>query len=68
MAWGLAALFSIFLLSLLNKLDPAHFRECFIALCGFVMGANYGEHKEKAKVEAAEVAQAPVINVVETPK
>lgn len=50
MAWGLIALAAIFILTLTGKLGDSIFRDCFVALVGFVMGANYGEHKEKAKV------------------
>lgn len=32
------------------------FRDCFIALCGFVMGANYGEHNAKSKEVKADAA------------
>lgn len=57
MAWGLIALIAIFVLALAGKLGDSIFRDCFVALVGFVMGANYGEHKEKKKAEIA--APAP---------
>jgi len=49
MLWGLIALLVLAVLSGLSRLDSSAFQNCFIALVGFVMGANYGEHKEKSK-------------------
>lgn len=54
MLWGLIALLCIVALAAFGRLGDVNnngtvFRDCFIGLVGFVMGANYGEHKEKAK-------------------
>ena len=62
MAWGLVALGSIVGLTAFGKLgaDGAVFGNCFMFLVGAVMGANYGEHKEKGKkVEPAAPVVAP---------
>lgn len=56
MIWGLIALISLEIVCIAAKYDGTIFRDCFIAIVGFVMGANYGEHKEKSK--AARVAPA----------
>lgn len=65
MAWGLIALICLVGLAAFGKLgdvngNGAIFRDCFIGLVGFVMGANYGEHREKKAAQAATPA-APVV-------
>lgn len=59
MLWALIALMVIGALCVIGKLDGPVFRECFIALVGFVMGANYGEHNAKSKEVANAVPVAP---------
>jgi peptidoglycan/LPS O-acetylase OafA/YrhL len=58
MVWGLIALLCVVALCALGKLGDVNsngtvFRDCFVALCGFVMGANYGEHRAKSGAAAA---------------
>lgn len=64
MVWGLIALLCVVALAALGKLGDVNgngtvFRDCFIALCGFVMGANYGEHRAKASAAAAPASTPP---------
>lgn len=46
-AWAYAALFVLWSLAALSKLDSSGFQIAFAALVGAVMAANYGEHKAK---------------------
>lgn len=48
-AWSYAALFSLWSLAALAKLDSAGFQISFAALVGAVMAANYGENREKSR-------------------
>ncbi len=48
-AWAYAALFSLWSLAALAKLDSAGFQISFAALVGAVMAANYGENRENAR-------------------
>ncbi len=57
-AWAYAALFLIASLNALGTLREERFEMCFGALVLAVMGANYGEHREKQRA-AALAAAAP---------
>lgn len=46
-AWAYAALFALWSLAAMARLDSAGFQISFAALVGAVMAANYGEHKAK---------------------
>jgi hypothetical protein len=58
-AWAYAALFSLWSLAALAKLDSAGFQISFAALVGAVMAANYGENREKARASKEAKPDAP---------
>lgn len=51
-AWAYAALFALWSLAAMARIDSAGFQISFAALVGAVMAANYGENREKARKEA----------------